>query len=515
MAKIGSLVTCLILVISLIALGLRFVHLEADFPPGIDWSGDLYTDEGWYSNSAIVHQLTGQWIIEGDFNPVVYLPVFQLAQGASFSLFGLSLTSARLTVVIFSILVCVMAYLLATRMAGPLAGLITLILLSTSFTLFAFSRLAILDLPMTAFTLLALLLVAPSQPRTVNVALASVALAVAALTKTTALFALPALMYLIWTGQRTWRRGLLACCAALVGIGLLLGAYYALANVWHHDVVMWFLGAEFPPRLGETAASIAWALARAVWRGMVLDSLVYPLALLSLPVFLIFSKRVRGNRMAVSFTIWLVFGLVALGVRGYLPPRYYLPLSAPVASLFSLMVVHVYGKLQASRWSFAPVLLIAGIVAVNLFSIGRYLSSPRFSFVDMADDVRWRIYSGQGTNRLLVGNMANSITLATGIPSINSILGTRDLGWKLGRYRPGYYVALGEESATVRQLSEVYDLEELSSYDVFANYYSGKRVTLYRLLPRPSASQTATGARWSPDGRFLLGTASWCERVCG
>ncbi|MEK6588219.1 MAG: hypothetical protein AABY97_05195, partial [Chloroflexota bacterium] len=86
---------------------------------------------------------------------------------------------------------------------------------------------------------------------------------------------------------------------------------------------------------------------------------------------------------------------------------------------------------------------------------------------------------------LLIGNMANSISLATGVPSINSILGTRDLHWKLLRYRPSYYVALGEEKSTAQQLGKMYDLQQLATYDVFGNYYDGKRVQLYKLVMKP------------------------------
>ena len=473
------------MLISLTALGLRFIHLEADFPPGINWSGDLYTDEGWYSNSAIAHELTGRWIIDGDFNPIVSLPVFQLVQGAAFSLLGLSITTARITEVTFSILVCLLSYLLVTRMAGPWPGLVTLSLLASNFTLFAFSRLAILDLPMTALTLMSFLLATSSRwPLPIHLGLASLAFCLATLTKTTALFGLPALLFLIWTSQTSLRKGLLASSASLVGIALLLGMYYVTVSGLYREAVAGFVSTEFAPRLEWTLPAVVKALARAVWNGMVLDRIVYPVTLLSLPLFLVGSQRVQRNRLAVAFSIWLLISLIALGVRGYLPPRYYLPLIVPVVSLFGMISVDAFRRLRPSRWSYAPAVLVAGIAAVHLFNIAKYLSSPEYTFVDMAGDVKERIDSGKGNN-LLIGNMANSITLATGIPSINSVLGTRDLRLKAMTYRPTYYIALGEEKETARQLSEVYYLEELSAYDVFGNYYDEKRVHLYKLVMKP------------------------------
>jgi hypothetical protein len=482
---IGTLPIILILFISLSALGLRFVHLEADFPYQINWSGDLYTDEGWYSNNAIAHALTGRWIIEGDFNPIVSLPVFPLAQAGAFNLLGFGLTTARITEVVFSILVCMLSYRLVTRMADGLSGLATLFLLSTNFTIFAFSRLAILELPMTALTLVSLLLAVSTRgPRALNLALASLAFCLATLTKTTALFGLPSLLYLIWTVQPSGRKGLLAASAALALVAMVLGVYYAIADAGDPESVALFATTEFTPRLEGTLPSIGWALGRTVWNGLVLDRLAYPLAMLSLPVFLVVSRRARTDRLVIACTLWIAISFAALAVRGYLPPRYYLPLSVPMACLLGVMAVRAFQALRPSPRSYVPLVLLAGIGAVNLIGIARLLASPQFSFIEMAQDVEAQI-EAHGGDPLLIGNMANSISLATGLASINSELGTRDLSWKLEKYRPGYYLALGEEKPTVRELSEVYELQPLASYDVFGNYYNGKQVQLYKLILRP------------------------------
>ncbi|MGH2619220.1 MAG: ArnT family glycosyltransferase [Anaerolineales bacterium] len=482
---IGSLPTILILFISLSALGLRFVDLEADFPHQINWSGDLYTDEGWYSNNAIAHELTGRWIIEGDFNPIISLPVFSLIQAGAFDLLGFGLTTARVTEVVFSILVCLLSYRLVTRLADGLSGLATLFLLSTNFTVFAFSRLAILELPMTALTLVSLLLAVSSRgPRALSLALASLAFCLATLTKTTALFGLPSLLYLIWTGRTSGRRGLLAASAALALIALVLSVYYALADAGDPESVALFAATEFTPRLEGSLPSIGWALGRTVWNGLVLDRLAYPLAILSLPLFLVVSRRARTDRLVIACSIWIAISFAALAARGYLPPRYYLPLSVPLACLLGVMAVRASQALRPSRRSYVPLVLLAGIGAVNLIGIARHLASPQFSFIEMAQDVESQI-EARGGDPLLIGNLVNSVSLATGLPSINSELGTRDLSWKLETYRPGYYLALGEEKSTVRALSEVYELQPLASYDVFGNYYGGKQVHLYKLNAKP------------------------------
>ena len=482
---IGTLPTILILFLSLAALGLRFVHLEADFPYQINWSGDLYTDEGWYSNNAIAYQLTGRWILEGDFNPIVSLPVIPVIQAAAFNLLGFGLTTARITEVVFSILVCLLSYRLVTRMADGLSGLATLFLLSTNFTVFAFSRLAILELPMTALTVLSLLVAVSARgPSALRLVLASLAFCLATLTKTTALFGLPSLLYLIWTAQPSGRKGLPAAAAALALITLLLGGYYAIAEATDPQSVALFAATEFTPRLEGTLPSIGWALGRTVWNGLVLDRLAYPLTILSLPLFLVVSRRARTDRLVIACTLWIASSFAALAVRGYLPPRYYLPLSVPLACLLGVMAVRAFQALRPSPRSYVPLVFLAGIGGINLIGIGSHLASPQFSFIEMARDVEARI-EAHGGNPLLIGNIANSVSLATGLASINSELGTRDLAWKLEKYRPGYYLALGEEKPTVRKLNEVYELQPLASYDVFGNYYDGKQVQLYKLILRP------------------------------
>jgi hypothetical protein len=205
--------------------------------------------------------------------------------------------------------------------------------------------------------------------------------------------------------------------------------------------------------------------------------------MLSLPLLLIVSKRARRDRLVLACTLWIAISFAALAVRGYLPPRYYLPLSVPLACLLGVMAVEAVSNLRPSRAAYLPLVLVAGIGAVNLIGIVRHLASPQFSFVEMAWDVEAQI-EAHGGNPLLIGNIANSVSLATGLASINSELGTRDLPWKLEKYRPGYYLALGEEKPTVRKLSEVYELQPLASYDVFGNYYDGKPVQLYKLNVR-------------------------------
>src|SRR5215813_14936898 len=75
--------------------GLRFVHLDADFPPGVTTSRALYTDEGLYSFNAIRMSLGRSWYVPGELNTSINLPVASLLQVGAFRVSGRSLIVAR------------------------------------------------------------------------------------------------------------------------------------------------------------------------------------------------------------------------------------------------------------------------------------------------------------------------------------------------------------------------------------------------------------------------------------
>ena len=125
---------------------LRYFHLDADFPLGINRSGDLFNDEGWYANAAVRHFLYGQWYLNGDFNPLVSMPLGQLVHRLLFGVFGLGFATARLSSALAFSAVIVLSALLVRRHSGNWAGLLTALIIASYYPGFAFSRLALLEL---------------------------------------------------------------------------------------------------------------------------------------------------------------------------------------------------------------------------------------------------------------------------------------------------------------------------------------------------------------------------------
>src|ERR1043165_1914840 len=108
MSKIAAW-TCLALV--LFANVLRFIHLYADFPPGVTTSRALYTDEGLYSANGLNLGTDRPWYIPGELNAIINLPVAPLLQAAAFRVFGPTLIVARALVACATIVLIGAAFL--------------------------------------------------------------------------------------------------------------------------------------------------------------------------------------------------------------------------------------------------------------------------------------------------------------------------------------------------------------------------------------------------------------------
>jgi hypothetical protein len=112
-----------------------------------------------------------------------------------------------------------------------------------------------------------------------------------------------------------------------------------------------------------------------------------------------------------------------------------------------------------------------------------YFGNLEYSYATMAKDVRAVIEQdvGRVSSTHLLGNISDTASLATGIPSINTELGTWDLSRKIQKYKPGYYLALGDERKIFHALRQHFWVEYLAEWNVFGNYDDGKKVYLYRL----------------------------------
>ncbi len=116
-------------------------------------------------------------------NPVVCVPLWSVILHAVFTLTGVSMAAARTTSILFGIALIAFATMLFRR-HYPQSSWIVFVLLAASSTLFVFSRLALLEVPMMAFCLAGMLL-APRRGQSTawRVPLSALLLAAAVLIK--------------------------------------------------------------------------------------------------------------------------------------------------------------------------------------------------------------------------------------------------------------------------------------------------------------------------------------------
>ncbi len=505
---------------------LHAAHLRADFPNHSPWMFDWakYTDEGWYGSAAVRAHLLGHWYVAGDFNPAVAVPVWPALEWLVFCFTGVTVEAARaLAVGVFFVNLALSYALLhahkagldderrAEERGGRWPALLGVSLLVTSPFLYSFSRLAILEPLETAWVLAALNIAVRlhRMRRPASGAAGVGALAVlAALTKTTAIFLLPALAWAM-AAVLGRRRGVAARCVGVAG-----AVFAAGYGLWLATIARMHLFADYRyyfyvnkyPRPHEwywPMVSLWWSTHGVLWVDWIL-TLLAGLLVVGAAVFW------RGAR-ARRFLLDPVAGASVAGIAGMIlfmtmqnhpQPRYY----APVAFFLVFVVVRGLEFSGAGRfglparaaragasatslrgWRDGPVgaalaVTIAAIAVNGARTIG-YAMHPEYTFVTAAESLTQSIDAHPNGNRLLVSVSGDEITLLTGLPALCDDFGTVDLPVKLGMYRPGWFASWNDlDPGTLEDLHTRYSVEQVATFPAF-DHPERTELVLFKLHP--------------------------------
>ena len=477
---------------------LHACHLGADFPNHSPWSNDWakYTDEGWYGNAAIRAHLFGNWYMPGDFNPAVALPVWPFLEWLLFFATGVTLQAARGLAIFFFFVNLLLIYLLL-RVRGPRwAALLAITLMVTSPFLYCFSRLAILEPLLTALTLLSLNLAVrlPQLRRpTWTAALIGLLFALMMLTKTTAIFLLPAVGWSILLPLRSNRRLALRCClaawgAAAVSYGLWM-AIVACCGLFPDYKYLFFVNSyPKPAQFDWPLASLWWSFHGGLW----VDHILIPLAGL-ITLAALAAWRSRWGR---SLILDPVFGASILAVAGYIlfmtvqnhpQPRYF-----AVVAIFCFIVTAqgsaaLLGQAGIARqlgWGLIALAVIAA--TVNGTWTASYAAHPEYTFVTAAGQLTHYIDQHPNGKRLLISVSGDEITLTTHLPSLCDDFGTEDLPDKTFAYQPGWYAAWNDlDPGTLADIHTHFSMEQVARFDAYDD--PERRVlVLFKLHPLPA-----------------------------
>jgi hypothetical protein len=493
---------------------LHALNLRADFPNHTPWIADWakYTDEGWYGNAAVRAHLFSSWYIKGDFNPAAAVPVWPFLEWVLFFFTGVSVEAARGLAIAFFFVNLLLSYLLLRASGSRWMALLAVTLLVTSPFLYCFSRLAILEPLLTACALAALNL-AVRLPRTRRPMTASIAVGLLftlmMLTKTTAVFLLPALAWAmllpLWRDRRLALR-----CAAAAGF-----AFITTFAGWVALVVRLGLLTDYkylfvvnkyikPKEFYWPVLSLWWSFNGQLW----IDHILVPLA------WMIFAGALLSATVLAKRTSWgreflfdPVVGASVLAVAGYIlfmtyqnhpQPRYF-----AVAAFFCTFVAArgIESLITQTGWprrlGWFALGLAAAAALVNSSWTANYAAHPEYTFVTAAARLTRYIDTHPNGNRLLLSISGDQITLVTHLPAICDDFGTQDLPAKIGVYQPGWYATWNDfDPGTLEDIHTHYSIEQVAGFRAFDDPDRNVLV-LFKLHPLPN------GALRPPDEQIL------------
>lgn len=470
--------------------GLHAIHLRADFPNHSPWSVDYakYTDEGWYSNAAVRAHLFGNWYLPGDFDPAPAVPVWPFLEWILFSFTGVSIQAARALAVAIFFLNLLLSYLLLRIRGSPWVALLALTLLVTSPFLYCFSRLAILE-PLLIALLLAALNIAVRLGRmrrpVAAAALVGLLFTLMVLTKTSAVFLLPALVWAIAAALWPNRQCVLRCLAWAGAVSAITCAAWMAAVIRAgllRDFTYFFFVNSYPKphNFYWPAVSLWWSLHGGLWA----DRVLFPLAGLVALAIAFGWRRAWARKLARD----PVFGASILAIAGYLlfmawenhpQPRYFTVI-APFT--FFVLVVGaetllaarpgpVFADAPATRINWPRLAGVAAVATCCAMAVANgiwtveYAVHPQYTWTRAANAITRYIDDHPNGNRLLVSISGDQITLMTGLPSLCDDFGTVKLADKLPLYRPGWWATWNDIDPRVLAALHVhYSLEQVASF---------------------------------------------------
>jgi hypothetical protein len=498
----------LILLVAAIFLGLHTFHLQADFPnhsPWMDWS--KYTDEGWYGDAAIRHFQRGHWYVPGDFNPAAALPVWPLVESVIFRFTGVGVVPARaLTVGIFA-LILLSTWLLLRRwqqLAAPesrtpsLAPAIAVLLLAVSPFCYAFTRLAILEPMLILLTLLALLAASWAEPPQNNLwrpgfryilpALAlGLLLPLMVLTKTTAIFLLPSIAWILWAraGYRLHPFLRIGIPPAILAATIWFSYYSLIVHPHFLSDYQYLFSAN--AYTGITSDNALTVLFETITDGQWIGPILYPCALLAIVVVLFFNHRLLRNPLIPALILWAAGYAAFLAYHNNLQPRYYLVPAIPLTLLVAIVFESIWRqRIVAPLHHLAAGLAVAAlaiIVVTEARQTIHYVRTPEYTFARAASEIHDIVAADSTHNPLVLSISGSNLSLMTGLPSICDDFGTMDLAVRVRAYQPGWYVAWNQiDDDKMDALAPLYHLRRIAAFPAMDDPERNLLI-LYRLDP--------------------------------
>ncbi len=320
------------------------------------------------------------------------------------------------------------------------------------------------------------------------------------LTKTTALFLLPSVFYLVWHESHSQRRAAVAACGAVaVSAGLPWLIYFGLAVRPHYLQDFRYL---FTVNVYQQPTSpFGWLMAfwYALHGTFWIDRYLTLLAIAIVVLSAIWLRELWRNPLFAASCIATAGYIFFIGYHNNMQPRYYQVVAFPLAIIVALGFYALWTRRGAWRTATAAVasLAIAYSVMLNTRETVWFAFHPQYTFMDAARNLTRYIDNHPSRNRLLLSISGSDISLMTGLPAICDDFGTLALPDRIRRYQPGWYAAWNElDPGTLEDLNTQFDLEQVASFPAYDDE-DRNNLILYRLKPRQVQTPPAQPRRHS------------------
>jgi 4-amino-4-deoxy-L-arabinose transferase-like glycosyltransferase len=432
-----------------------------------------FTDEGWYASGALNHAFTGHWLRPGDFNPMVTIPLWPLLLSVIFHFTGISLDAARALAFLFTLGTVMLAGALVRR-AHPRLVL----------PLFFFSRLAILEAALLFFLTFAALAALRAEPGIAAapgwLSICGLLLAAATLTKSSAPFGFPAVLYLVWMPRRRDpRRALTALLLVLLVFAGVYGAWWLMV-IRTHPADVRVLYHENMPYLGLRSLTKA---VRIVYRSFTwIDRLLFPLACVAV-LASVTRMRVLWKDPLFGFGVFAYAGYCGFLLAHFdAGPRYFAVLVLPLMLLVLLWEQALKALVPLAAQGVQAIVALA--LVLNVIYVASHLLHPSYTLRAAELAAKQVIDSNPEANRLVIGHGAMESSFVTGVPALDD-LGEMPVAQKLRLQHPGWVLTYSDNTAlfSAPQVQDHFRFALAGQYPVM-DEPGREHLLLYRIEPK-------------------------------
>jgi 4-amino-4-deoxy-L-arabinose transferase-like glycosyltransferase len=389
--------------------GIFFLNIDSH----IHGDAFYYGDEGWHAGNAINKSITGNWICDYWNDGIIY-PVIPLIQYALFSIGGASILAMRLPSALLSIaLIFFGLFMLKARIREDVpeqsykAMVLFLALIGVNQYFLVHARIALLEIPMSAFGSLGLLLIY-SMIKSSNIVIKITLSIVASFLFTLSIFTKSAgvqfilclfiflVLYLI-TNKHVQKKINILLVSGTIALCIVL-SFVILAIVSSIPIPdRSYLSGIFVRRIDFNVFKIAYHYIKFFANKFLLVNMILVLSAFAciISITIKYIKTKKASIVDILMVSWIFASYLFIGFFSLQEDRYFMVLMIPLAYFTSTLIPRAteFFRKELKAWmkmSFVALLLLGNAVnIVNLFDYHlNYTYNLRNIAIEVQSDIR-------------------------------------------------------------------------------------------------------------------------------